>query len=144
LLSRFDAIVNRIISDPEIAENSDHPLYGELHDLMSPNSSMKDPLTNTFVRQGQQGISQVPFEDGDRQITREVTGEVETVSETEVTFPMCTYPSYRLYNAGGTQIEFSTGPTQPGQGTAVLVDGHWKIDRFEGFEDQESCEEDAR
>jgi hypothetical protein len=139
LLQQYDALVGDIVADPEIAANQEHSLYVELRELMAPDSSMTQPVVDALVNQGERGVSQRPFEEGGPPIRREVAGDLTTVSEDEVTFPLCTRPNYRLFNSSDVQTEYSTGPSQLGQGTAQRVDGHWLIARFEVPEERETC-----
>jgi hypothetical protein len=142
LLQRYDEVVSQITSDAAVAANSEDPLYGQLREIMAPESSMTEPIIEALVNRGEQGVSQRAYEDGTLPVQRSVDGDVTTVSPTEVRFPICARFNYRLYR-GDQQFQISQDRTERSEGTALLVDGHWLIDRLEGRDDAVGCEEAA-
>jgi hypothetical protein len=139
LLRRYDEITSQIVADPEIAADDEHDLYTDLRAVLDPNSEMANAIVQSLVTQGEQGVAIEPFQDAPEPAQRTVDGDVETVSEAEVRFPLCTRYSYRLVTSG--RIEVGDNHDRRSQGTAVLVDGHWLISRLEGNNDSVECEE---
>jgi hypothetical protein len=139
LLRRYDEITSQIVADPEIAADGEHDLYTDLRSVMDPNSEMTDAIVQALVRRGEQGSSQTALDDSELPVERAVDGDVETVSPTEVRFPVCNRFNYRITGAG--RYEVSDGREERTQGIAVSVDGHWVISRLEGNDDPVGCEE---
>ena len=143
LLHSYDEVLNEIVSDPEVASNPDHPLYGDLRDLMAPGSEMTDALVDVLSQRADQGVYQLPYEDGDLTSERTVDGEVEMVSDTEVRFPICTLRNYRTFT-GDQQMGFSHDRAEAGRGSAVRVSGAWRLNRLENLEEMTSCGEEGQ
>ena len=139
LLTRYDEVTSQIVGDPEIAADGEHELYADLRALLDPNSEMANAIVQSLVTQGEQGIAIEPYQDAPEPAKRTVDGAVETVSESEVRFPLCTRYSYRLITS--SRIEVGDNHDRRSQGTAVRVDGHWRISRLEGNNDLVECEE---
>jgi hypothetical protein len=139
LLTSYDEITSQIVADPEIAADPNHELYTQLRELLDPNSEMTDAVVQALVDRGERGVSVTPFGDAERPTTRTVDGVVESVSETEVTFPLCTRYDYRMETS--SRIDTAEEEMRRSSGTAVRIDGHWVISRLEGNEDVVPCEE---
>ncbi|HEX8802861.1 MAG TPA: hypothetical protein VF743_01670 [Acidimicrobiales bacterium] len=139
LLHEYDEITSEITADAAVAADRDHPLYDQLRNLMQSDSDMTDAVVEALVSRGRRGISQRPYEEGELPVRRELDGTVEAVSDTEVTFPICTHLSYRLYDGQDRQTTVLPGLVEPGNGTAVLVEGEWRISRFENVEDDDAA-----
>jgi protein-disulfide isomerase len=139
LLTRYDEVTSQIVADPDIAADPNHELYAELHALMDPNSEMTEAVTQALVDRGERGVSVTAFGDAERPITRTVDGDVETVSESEVSFPVCTRYDYRMETS--SRIDTAENELRRSEGTAVRIDGHWVISVLEGNEDAVDCEE---
>lgn len=127
------------MADPEIAANPNHDLYTQLRALMDPNSEMTGGIVQALVAQGEQGITIVSFQDAKLPVTRAVDGDLSTVSETQVRFPLCTRYDYKLETS--SRIETGDGHGRRSEGTATLVDGHWVISRLESNDEMADCEE---
>ena len=143
LLTRYDEVTGQIMADSTTAADPENPLYADLRTLLAPDSEMADAVVLALSSRGERGISQRPYvESADAvPVTRSVQGDVATVSENEVTFPLCARYDYRLYDGSEQQIEMSNGRSELGQGVAVRIDGHWLLDRLEGVEESVGCEE---
>jgi hypothetical protein len=139
LLTSYDEITSQIVADPEIAADPNHELYTQLRELLDPNSEMTDGILQALVRQGQQGIAITPFGNAELPVTRTVDGDIATVSENQVRFPLCTRYDYRLETP--SRIETGDGHTRRSEGSAVRVDGHWVVSRLESNEEIVECEE---
>ena len=142
LLTRYDEITSQIMADSATAADPENPLYAELRTLLAPDSEMAEAVVQALSGRGERGISQRPYEEteGALPVARSVHGDLVSVSENEVTFPLCARYEYRLYD-GSEQIEMSNGRSELGQGVAVRVEGHWLLDRLEGAEESVGCEE---
>ena len=142
LLTRYDEITGQIMADSATAADPENPLYADLRTLLAPDSEMAEAVVQALSGRGERGMSQRPYEEseGAVPVARSVHGDVVSVSENEVTFPLCARYEYRLYD-GNEQIEMSNGRSELGQGVAVRVDGHWLLNRLEGAEESVGCEE---
>jgi hypothetical protein len=141
LLTNYDEITSQILADPAIASDPQHALYADLRALLAADSEMTDPVVRALDRRGDQGITQEPLEEGKLPVRRTVEGDVETVSADEVTFSTCTRYDYRLVNSDGAPVEVGVGESEPGEGVAVRVDGHWVLSRLEMSGQLARCEE---
>lgn len=142
LLTRYDEVVSQIVADPAIAANREHELYTQLKGLISPDAPMTEPIINALVARGEQGVSQRPYDEGGMPVTRQVDGDVTSVSADEVSFPVCTLLNYKLFDSLDRETEFQTDLAQPGQGAAVRIDGRWRISQLDGVDEAENCRED--
>jgi hypothetical protein len=130
LLATYDEVTNQIVADPSVATNRDDPLIEDYLALVEPGSDAEGAI-QTWVDNAAQGITIRPYDDGAAAFVTGLDGEIETVSEDEVTFPTCEAQNYRQYDGQGRETEFVTGQSVPGQGTAVRVEGEWRLRRID-------------
>ena len=142
LLVRFDDVTNQIVADPSVANDREHPLVAEYLSLVEP-GSLAEGAVQGWVDAAGQGISIRPYDDSAPSHVTALDGDVETVSADEVTFPTCERHHYRMYDAQGRETEFVTGQSIPGAGTAVRVDGEWRLRRIDIAEDTLGCRREA-
>lgn len=130
LLARYDEVTNEIVADPSVALDRDDPLIREYLDLVEPGSEAEGAI-DLWVDNAALGITIRPYsDDAPAEVTR-LDGEIEPVSEDEVTFPTCVAQNYRQYDGQGRETEFATGQFVPGEMTVVRVEGEWRIRRDE-------------
>lgn len=141
LLTAYDETTAQILADPAIAGDADHPLYGDLRALLTPESEMTDPVMRALSRRGDQRIAQEPLSADQLPVRRTVEGDIETVSADEVRFATCTRYDYRLVNSAGEPIEVGVDESEPGTGVAVRVDGRWTLNRLDMAGQLAKCEE---
>lgn len=130
LLARYDEVTNQIVADPSVANDRNNPLIQDYLALVEPGSDAEGAI-QTWVDNAAQGITIRPYSDDAPPQATTVDGEIEAVSEEEVTFPTCVERNYRQYDGQGRETEFVTHQPVPGQGTAVRVDGEWRLRRVE-------------
>lgn len=143
LLSRYDEVVSQITADAAVAANVEGPLYEDLRSIMAPTSDMTDPIVQALQDRGEQGVTQRAHGDSVLPVQRSVDGDVQTVSPTEVTFPLCARFNYEFVRSDGQVFQVFEGRSERSQGSAVRVDGHWLINRLDGNEEAVGCEEAA-
>jgi hypothetical protein len=141
LLDRYDEVTGQIVATPDISGNRDHRLYRELAQLLVPGTEMTQAVVNALVRRGERGEYQLPVEGQERPVDRRLDGSVDTVSDNEVSFPLCTILQYRDFDQQGRQRRILPGLAEPGRGSAKRVDGEWRLSRLE-TDDRAACEEE--
>lgn len=131
LLARYDEVTNQIIADPSVARDRSDPLIEDYLALVEPGSEALEGAIQTWVDNADEGITIGPYSEDAPPFETSLDGPIETVSEDEVRFTTCERQNYRKYDAQGRQTEFVTGQSVPGQGTAVRVDGEWRLRRLD-------------
>jgi hypothetical protein len=130
LLARYDEVTNQIVADPSVATDRSHPLIKEYLALIEPGSDAEGAI-QTWIDNAAEGITIRPYSDDAPPFVTSLDGSIETISADEVRFPTCEQQNYRQYDGQGRQTEFVTGQPVPGQGTAVRVDGEWRLRRLD-------------
>ena len=131
LLAGYDEVTNQIVADPSVARDRSNPLIEDYLALVEPGSDADEGAIQTWVDNAERGITIGPYSDDAPPVVTSLDGPIETVSEDEVRLPTCEQQNYRKYDAQGRQTEFVTGQSIPGQGTAVRVDGEWRLRRLD-------------
>ena len=142
LLVRYDEVTNEIVADPTVATDPNHPLVVEYRSLVEP-GSVAEGAIQVWVDNATRGVSIRPYDDTAPAYDTSLDGAIETVSADEVTFPTCELSNYRKYNAQGRETEFLTGQAVPGAGTAVRVDGEWRLRRMDIASNLAGCSSGA-
>lgn len=130
LLVQYDDLTNQIVADPGVATDPDHPLVAEYRSLVEP-GSVADGAVQVWAGNAGRGVSIRAYDGTAPAYVTALDGEVVTVSADEVTFPTCERANYRKFDAEGRETEFVTGQATPGTGTAVRVDGEWRLRRMD-------------
>jgi hypothetical protein len=139
LLERYDEVVGEVLADPGVARDEDDPLIQEFVSLYSPDSEAPEATVDAWVRDAEAGRQTHPVATGYPAIASRIDGEIETVSDDEVRFPTCNELRYATYDADGDMVDFIPYLEQPGEATAVRVDGQWLLQQLVAFEGQASC-----
>lgn len=139
LLAAHDRVVNRIVADPEVATDRDHPLVREYVGLFEPGAPSVELAISTWEEQARAGTSIRPFSPEHPAFVSRVDGPVEAVSADEVRFPTCDERRYGLFDADGELMEVIPFAAMPGEGTAVRIDGEWKVRRLDVFAGTNDC-----
>jgi hypothetical protein len=130
LLARYDELTNQIVAEPSVATDRNSRLIRDYLALVEPGSDAEGAI-ETWVDSAAQGITIRPYSDDAPAFATSVNGEIETVSEDEVTVPTCETQNYRRYDGQGRETEFVTEQSVPGEATAVRVGGQWRLRRID-------------
>jgi hypothetical protein len=131
LLAGYDEVTNQIVADPSVARDRNNPLIEDYLALVETGSEADEGAIQTWVDNAEEGITIGPYSDDAPPAVTRLDGPIEAVSEDEVRFPTCKEHNYRKYDAQGRETEIITGQFIPGQGTAVRVDGEWRLRRLD-------------
>ena len=141
LLVQLDAVTDEIIRDPALVQAPDSPQVERLRDIYAPDAEGLAGALQAFERDADAGTHAEPV-DSDTTIRTETTGDPETVDEDTVTVPICTVMTYRKLDRDGRTLELIAYLAQPGEVRAVRVDGAWRLERVDVFENT-ICQEPA-
>lgn len=139
LLERHDEVIAEGLANPSVSEDETHEVVGDLRALYTPDNEMPDQIVASWATDAEAGRSTHELEVGIPAVSSSVDGEIETVSETEVRFPLCQVLNLAIYDADGNLIEMTPDREQPGQGTAVRVEGEWLLVQLDTFPEQAQC-----
>jgi hypothetical protein len=139
LLERHDDVVNEVLADPAVARDEDDPLIQEYLSLYSPDSAVPRQVVDSWVADAEAGRVTHPVEAGHPAVAARIVGELRTVSDYEVRFPICSELRYASYDGDGALVEMVPYREQPGEATAVRVDGQWLLQQVDAFDGQASC-----
>ncbi|MFP3901534.1 MAG: hypothetical protein ACLFXM_11820 [Acidimicrobiia bacterium] len=139
LLAAHDRVVNRIVADPEVATDREHPLVREYVELFEPGAPSVELAISTWEAQARAGTSIQPFSPEHPAFVSRVDGPVEPVSADEVRFPTCDERRYGVVDAAGELQELVPDEAVPGRGTAVRTEGEWKLRRLDVIAGQQGC-----
>jgi hypothetical protein len=72
-------------------------------------------------------------------VATRIDGGIQAISDDEVRFPTCSEQRYASYEGDGALVEMVPYREQPGEATAVRVDGLWLLLQLDSFEGQAAC-----
>jgi hypothetical protein len=127
LLAERDRVVGEIVADPAVAGDPGHPLVQELTDLYEPDSEEVAAALATWAGHAEAGERTLPATEGRPAFATRLDGEIERLGGDEVRFPICNEHSYAVLDAADQLVEMQPGVDMPGEGTAVRVDGRWRL-----------------
>jgi hypothetical protein len=139
LLTSYNTSVNEIAATPTLANDPATPALEAYLGLFELDSAAASQAVAFWRNQAAVGDSTRPYSPDQPAFATRLDGSVETVSEDEVTFPTCVEVGYETVNAQGQRIDVEPGASVPGEGTAVLVDGEWRLRRLDQFAGTEGC-----
>jgi hypothetical protein len=139
LLERHDDVVNEVLADPEVARDDDDPLVEEYLSLYSPDSVVPEQVVEAWVADADAGRSTHPVDPGHPAVATRIDGGIQAISDDEVRFPTCSEQRYASYESDGALVEMVPYREQPGEATAVRVDGVWLLLQLDSFEGQAAC-----
>ena len=127
LLGDHDRIVNQIVGDPGVVTDPSAPLVVEYTALFEPSSSAVARAIANWADQAAAGVTTRPARADAPPFTSRLDGDVELVGDGEAQFPTCDEQQYATLDADGNPLAVQPGASLPGVGTAVLVDGEWRL-----------------
>jgi hypothetical protein len=139
LLERHDDVVNEVLADPAVARDDHDPLVEEYLSLYSPDSLVPEQVVEAWVADADAGRSTHPVDPGHPAVASRIDGEIQAISDDEVRFPTCSEQRYASYEGDGALVEMVPYREQPGEATAVRVDGVWLLLQLDSFEGQAAC-----
>jgi len=126
LLERYDEITDDIVADPELARDRDADLVREFLDLFEPGSEFAEASLDAWEERADTGVVLEPLTDGTLVNATTIDGLLTPVSEDEVRFVQCALQNYVMYD-DGEQVQRIEDKVLAGEGTAVRVDGRWRL-----------------
>jgi hypothetical protein len=138
LLARYDRVVNDIVADPTVAGDPDNPAVQEYVSLFEPDSAFVEQVLAAWVAEGENGRSVEPYDDQSPAFESHLDGEIEALSDDEVVFPVCVERRMSVYVDGALRQETAYF-AEPGGGSAVRVDGTWRLRRLDIAEGMAGC-----
>jgi hypothetical protein len=142
LLVEYDDVVNQIIADPQVTQDSDGPLVERYLDLFEPDSEFAGQALETWRTNADDGISIKPYDDEHPANLTRLDGDVQIVSDDEVRFPTCSEFRQLVYE-GERVVEGLPFMEQPGESVAVLTDDVWVFRRRDVFTDVPECQTES-
>lgn len=143
LLERHDEVINEVLADPGLADDDGDPLAQEYLRLYSPDSRVPEQALETWAADAEAGRTTQPADPGHPAVASRIDGAIQTVSPDEVRFPTCNELRYATYDADGNLVDMVPYLEQPGEATAVRVEGEWVFQRLVPFEGEASCATEA-
>lgn len=133
LIARLDAVTDQVVQDPAVVNDPESALVDEYTALYAPGAEGLDGGLNAFRQSAADGTHLEPL-NSDTTGRTEITGDLEVVDDNTVKVPVCNVSTYRKLDGNGAVIEYIDGLTQPGEVWAVRVDGEWRLERADVFE----------
>jgi len=141
LLARLDDVTDQIVRDPAVALDPESELVEDFTALYAPDSEGLNGGLSAFRQSAEQGTRLEPL-NSEHTIQTALTGDVETIDEDHVSFPVCSTMTHQKLDRDGVVVEYIPELAHPGEGFAVRVDGEWRMDRIDVFTNT-VCPEDT-
>jgi hypothetical protein len=141
LLETYNGSVNEISAAPTSVLDVEGPAARAYLDVFEPGSDVAAQAIAHWHDQGVIGESTRPYDAERPAFVTSLDGEVETISEDEVTFPTCNELAFETVNAAGQRVDVEPGASVPGMGTAVRVGDGWLLRRLDRYEGVEGCDD---
>jgi hypothetical protein len=139
LLERYDEVVADILADPTVARAGDDPLIQEFVGLYTPDNPAPEAAIDAWAADAEAGRSTRAAETGFPAIASRIDGDIQTVSANEVRFPFCNELRTVTFDEDGNVVEFVPYREQPGEATAVRVEGQWLLQQLTTLDGQAAC-----
>jgi hypothetical protein len=139
LLTGYDDAVNAIITDPDVAHDRTDPTVQGYLEVFEPRSEFADGALAGWAELADAVVTVRPLRSDSPMIESRLDGQVETVGDDEVSFAMCSDHQYRRYDGQGALQNVVDMAGRAGEGTAVRVDGEWRLRRLELRDDRPAC-----
>jgi hypothetical protein len=127
LLIRYDDVVNGMLDDPSVAADPDHPLVVEYRSLFEPGNPGVDEALAAWAADAAAGVHFERFDSGHPISKSSLDADLTVVSDDEVTFPTCNVQRFRRFDGAGQETDSVEYTALPGSGTAVRIDGIWRL-----------------
>lgn len=140
LLERYGSVVNRIIAEPSVAKDPDHPLMVDFAELFAPGSDQVAHSVAGWTALSESGTTIEPINGQHPATVSRLDGSVELTAADEVRFPTCEEHRYLQLNARGEVDELVENVLQHGAGVAVRIDGQWRLLELQIIADGAGCQ----
>jgi hypothetical protein len=131
LLRDHDRVVNQIVGDPAVVTDPSAALVAEYTALFEPGSEAVQRAIAAWADQAAAGTTTQPASADSPAFASRLDGAVELVGDGEAQFPTCDDQRYAVVGADGSLISLQPGALVPGEGSAVLVAGEWRLRRLD-------------
>lgn len=140
LLDRYGSVVNRIIAEPSVAKDPDHPLMVDFAELFAPGSDQVAHSVAGWTAMSDAGTIIEPISGEHPATVSRLDGSVELTAADEVRFATCEEHRYLQLNAQGGVDELVENVLQHGAGVAVRIDDQWRLLELEIIVDGAGCQ----
>jgi hypothetical protein len=138
LLSRYDAAVNTIVADPSLADDETNAPVEDFLALFPDGSSFAAGSIQGWVEQSERGVTLEPLAAGGAVNTTSLEGPPTRIDDDTILFGQCTVQSY-VVRENGHETSRQERKLLPGNGQAVRVDGHWRLQEITTPPDVQGC-----
>ncbi|HEY8543824.1 MAG TPA: hypothetical protein VIL36_02210 [Acidimicrobiales bacterium] len=125
LLGRYDGLVEQIVADPAALESGD--LRGDFLDLFVPDSGFAETSLDGWAQMAADGVRLTPASPDHPLNFTYIDGGVRALGDDEVVFRHCTVQRYVRHDDDRETDRTAEPLLLPGTGTAVRVDGEWRL-----------------
>jgi len=139
LLAQYDQVVNEIVIDPSVARNPEDPLMERYLNLYEPDSEFAGQLVQGWLERADEGLSTRPLDAEHPTSESAVDGDIPAGTADEISFPYCVERHYVVHDDAGRQVQRVPEREQPGTGTAVRVEGQWRLRELTVRSDAAAC-----
>lgn len=143
LLAGYEDAVNAILLDQQVTLDESSPEVAAYRALFEPGSEAVAEAMEGWQANAEAGVEYRLTDTGDPGIRSRLDGELEVVSDDEVTFPTCDEHHLLTYDGQGALVEEIRVVDLAGEGVAVRVDGHWYLRDLELSADAAPCGDDS-
>jgi hypothetical protein len=139
LLADYDDVVNEIMADMTVAADDDAELVQRFLALHEPGSDFAQEALDAWEQSGADGMSVRPYDEEHPAMETRLDGDLETVSDEEVTVPVCEVQRQVVFQ-DDQPTEGVPLLEQAAEVTAVRVDDGWRLGERIIREDVVGCE----
>jgi hypothetical protein len=126
LLGRYDRAVNRILHEPSVARHHTDQTVQEFLGLFDGGNDFAARSLDAWRGYADRGVALEPLSSRFPVNVTSIDGPVRTVGDDEVTFAYCEVQRYS-YREHGREADRVDQELVPGTGTAVRVEGKWRL-----------------
>ena len=141
LLHSYDNVVNQVVIDPRVADDPHDPLIEDFLALFEDDSAVAAETVEQWSERAEQGLVTEPYSDDFPITVSSLDGEIEAISEDEVTFSLCVLVRARVLDSDGEEVGTNLPRVErPGNGVAVRTPDGWRLRDVSVWSNQLSCE----
>jgi hypothetical protein len=143
LLTGYEDAVNAILLDQQVTLDESSPEVTAYRDLFAPDSEAVAEAMEGWQANAEAGVQYRPTDPSQPAIRSWLDGDLEVVSDDEVTFPTCDVHRMETLDGQGQVVETIEVLGLAGEGVAVRVGGRWYLRDLELLADAPPCDDDG-
>jgi hypothetical protein len=144
LLSDYEDAVNAILLDQEVTLDGSSPEVEAYRALFEPGSEAVAETLGGWQANAEAGVEYRPADPSQPGVRSWLDGDLDAVSDDEVTFPTCDEHHMETLDGEGRLIEEIEVVGLAGEGVAVRVGGRWYLRDLELLPDEPPCDVSGR